>query len=105
MRREFNNSVRKSFAHNIAAHPDVISRLDVAQREILAAGRIPKGYQIHHKLPLEDSGNNNFSNLVLIKNSPEHSVFTTTQQAISRSLISEGNNTVLWPVPRGVIYP
>ncbi|MGG1688404.1 HNH endonuclease signature motif containing protein [Pseudalkalibacillus sp. NRS-1564] len=32
------------------------------------------GYQVHHKLPLDDGGNNDLSNLILIKNDPNHKV-------------------------------
>ncbi|WP_054878433.1 hypothetical protein, partial [Yersinia similis] len=105
LRRTFNNSVRRDFAKSIANHPDVVARLDTSQREMLSIGRIPKDYQAHHKLPLEDSGTNDFSNLVLIKSAPEHPVFTTTQRRISNNLSPKGENTVLWPVPKGVIYP
>ncbi|KGT89441.1 HNH endonuclease [Erwinia typographi] len=105
MRREFNNGIRRDFVNNVANHPDVVARVDSSQLQIMKTGRVPSGYQVHHKLPLEDSGTNDFSNLVLIKDSPEHPVFTTVQRQISRSLTPEGSNIVLWPVPRGVIYP
>ncbi|WP_317451540.1 HNH endonuclease [Pseudoalteromonas maricaloris] len=52
------------------------------EREVakLADGKVPKGWQVHHKIPLDDGGTNSFNNLVLIRNSPEHSVFTTYQK-------------------------
>lgn len=105
LRNSFNSTVRRDFVKGIADHPDVINRLNASQRELLQAGRIPKGYSIHHKLPLDDTGTNDFSNLVLIRNTTEHSVFTTTQNAISRGMVPGDHRTVLWPVPKGVIYP
>lgn len=105
LRSSFNSTIRKNFAKSIADHPDVINRLSVSQRDFLQSGLIPKGYSVHHKLPLDDTGTNDFSNLVLIKNTTAHSVLTTTQNAISRGMASGEHKTVLWPVPRGVIYP
>lgn len=105
MRREFDNQSRKIFIKKIADHPDVIARLSAEQRDMLRAGRVPTGFNVHHKFPLEDSGNNDFDNLILIKDKPYHPAFTTAQQHISRSLNPKQQNIVLWPVPRGVIYP
>ncbi|MDR7342935.1 hypothetical protein J2X14_001339 [Pantoea alhagi] len=105
LRNSFNNTVRREFAKNIADHPDIIYRLDASQREILRAGLIPKEFSVHHKLPLDDNGTNDFSNLVLIRNKVEHSIFTTTQNAIIRGLSPGEHKTVLWPVPKGVVYP
>ena len=105
LRDFFNSTVRRDFVKRIADHPDVINRLSSSQRELLQAGVIPKGYSVHHKLPLDDTGTNDFSNLVLIRNTTEHSVFTTTQNAISRGMAPGEHRTVLWPVPKGVIYP
>ncbi|CNK50323.1 HNH endonuclease domain-containing protein [Yersinia pseudotuberculosis] len=71
----------------------------------IAKGVVPDGYQVHHKLPLDDSGNNNFDNLVLISTRPEHAAFTTTQKHITKNLTPTGTNIVLWPKPQGIIYP
>lgn len=68
LRNSFNNSVRREFAKNIAEHPDIINRLDAPQRKILRTGQIPNGFSVHHKLPLDDNGTNDFSNLILIRN-------------------------------------
>lgn len=89
LRNSFNSTVRRDFVQRIAEHPDVINRLSASQRELLQAGMIPKKYSVHHKLPLDDTGTNDFSNLVLIKNTTEHSVFTTTQNAIRRGMAPE----------------
>lgn len=105
LRREFDSGVRKNFLKDIANNPEVVKRLDTLDRNTLAKGFVPDGYQVHHKLPLDDSGNNSFDNLVLISTRPEHAAFTTAQKRITASLSPTGTNTVLWPKPQGVIYP
>ena len=35
-------------------------------------GRAPLGYQVHHRIPLDDGGTNDFNNLILIKDNVEH---------------------------------
>lgn len=105
LRREFDSSIRKNFLKDIADNPEVVKRLDTFDRNILAKGFVPDGYQVHHKLPLDDSGDNSFDNLVLISTRPEHAAFTTAQKRITASLNPTGTNIVLWPKPQGIIYP
>ncbi|WP_232298346.1 HNH endonuclease signature motif containing protein [Erwinia typographi] len=106
LRSAFDNGVRKKFVKSIADNSNVVQRLSETQRGVLSKGGVPDGYQVHHKLPLDDSGTNSFDNLVLIKNEGIHPVFTNAQANISRSLTSGGEApTVLWPKPKGVIYP
>jgi len=104
LRNQF-DKVRKSFLKEISDNPEVKSRLGTDDLTRMAKGNNPVNWDVHHKLPLDDSGTNDFSNLVLISKSPEHAMFTTTQQRISRSIASGGPTEVLWPVPKGVIYP
>ena len=101
LRNSFNSTVRRDFVQRIAEHPDVINRLSASQRELLQAGMIPKKYSVHHKLPLDDTGTNDFSNLVLIKNTTEHSVFTTTQNAIRRGMAPRPQNSFMAGSQRG----
>ena len=35
-------------------------------------GLVPDGWQVHHKIPLDQGGTNDVENLVLIKNDPYH---------------------------------
>ncbi|WP_165998419.1 HNH endonuclease signature motif containing protein [Bacillus sp. Cs-700] len=44
------------------------------------------GYQVHHKLPLDDGGNNDFSNLILIENDLHHKVLTNSQKNSTKGL-------------------
>ena len=78
------------------------SDIDIAK---MSDGYVPDGWQVHHKLPLDDSGNNDFDNLVLMKNDPYHKTITNYQNSISRKMqIGEVQN-VDWPIPEGSIYP
>ncbi|MEN4546138.1 HNH endonuclease signature motif containing protein [Pantoea agglomerans] len=104
LRNQFDKT-KKSFLKEIVDSPDVQGRLSTDDLTRMTQGNNPVGWDVHHKLPLDDSGTNDFSNLVLISKSPEHAMFTTTQQRISRSIAAGGPTQVLWPVPKGVIYP
>ncbi len=72
----------------------------------LTDGFVPTGYQVHHKIPLDGGGTNDFSNLVLIKNDPYHKVITNTQKSLTSEL-EVGQTITLddWPIPEGFIYP
>lgn len=110
LRRAFDNSARGDFARNLVSSPQGIAAakragLDDAAIARLAEGKIPQGFQVHHKLPLDDGGTNAFSNLVLIQNSPYHTALTNAQRALVGDLPVGGSRQVSFPVPRGSIYP
>ena len=81
LRREFDLTVRKEFLKDISKDNDKLRELGISESDIqkLADGLVTKGYQVHHQLPLDDSGTNSFENLVLIKNDPYHKVVTNYQ--------------------------
>jgi hypothetical protein len=60
---------------------------------------------VHHKLPLDDGGGNEFGNLVLIKDDPFHRALTNLQRELTSSLKPGETATVPWPVPNGFVYP
>ena len=68
-------------------------------------GLVPECWQVHHKLPLDDSGDNSFDNLVLIKNEPYHKVITNYQNSVTRGLKEGDCKTVKFPIVEGSIYP
>lgn len=68
-------------------------------------GLVPDGWQVHHKLPLDDSGTNSFENLILIKNDPYHKVITNYQNSVVKGLQIGETLTIKWPMPNGNIYP
>ena len=58
-----------------------------------------------HKLPLADSGDNSFENLVLIKNEPYHKVITNYQNSVTKGL-NEGESKIIeFPIPKGNVSP
>ena len=110
LRKAFDSSGRKNFLKSLAEDPDQVAAmkragLTDANIERIASGRVPKGWQVHHKLPLDDGGTNDFSNLVLIKNDPYHIGLTNAQRSLVGDLDVGASRVVDFPVPRGSIYP
>ncbi|WP_224247479.1 HNH endonuclease signature motif containing protein [Hyalangium gracile] len=110
LRNKFDSSVRRNFAKSLAGSSEKVAQLkkaglsdvDIAK---LGDGRIPSGYQVHHKLPLDDGGTNDFDNLVLIKNHPYHKVLTNAQGELTGGLDAGQSRLVDFPVVDGFIYP
>ncbi len=71
----------------------------------LKKGLVPDGYQVHHKLPSDDGGTNDFQNLILIKNDPYHKAFTNSQKELTKGLKVGDSIQINWPIPEGIIYP
>jgi hypothetical protein len=110
LRREFNGGVRRDFLQSLASNPEQLAALrraglDDAAIERIAQGRVPQGWQVHHKLPLDDGGTNAFDNLVLIRNDPYHIGITNAQQQLVGGLQPGQSARVDWPVVPGVVYP
>jgi len=73
-------------------------------------GRAPLGYQVHHRIPLDDGGTNDFKNLILIRDNVEHrSIHGYYNPAeLQIKLMSEGDMAqVALPVPpsNAIVYP
>ena len=47
-----------------------------------AGGAVPKGFTVHHRIPLQGGGTNDLDNLILIKETPDHSLITASQNAV-----------------------
>jgi len=62
------------------------------------------GYEVHHKIPLDDGGTNDMSNFVLIKKTPYHHALTTEQNSFSRAMTIGQTKTVNFPIPKGIVY-
>lgn len=110
LRRQFDGGVRASFAKSLVASKDSMAAarragLDDTAIARLVEGKIPQGYQVHHKLPLDDGGTNAFDNLVLIKNDPFHTALTNAQRELVGDLAVGSARKVNFPIPRGRIYP
>ena len=62
----------KQFLKGLSNDPNKVKKLKKAgltDKDIarMKDGLNPKGYQVHHKLPLDDGGTNDMDNLILIK--------------------------------------
>ncbi|MBC1474075.1 hypothetical protein HB852_05570 [Listeria grandensis] len=110
LRKEFDNGIRKKFLKSLAADNGLVAtfeKVGLSAQDIkkMEAGKVPTGYQVHHKLPLDDGGTNDFKNLVLIKNDPFHKVLTNTQKTLTKDLTVGETVRLEWPIPDGSIYP
>lgn len=106
-RQEFNKTVRKDFLKDLGNNKEYLKEAGFSETDIakIQNGRVPNGWQVHHKLSLDDSGTNTFDNLVLIQNEPYHKVITNYQNSIARQMKVGEVQKVQWPVPNGNIYP
>ncbi|TGX54971.1 HNH endonuclease [Sphingomonas gei] len=110
LRRDFDSTVRGDFLRDLAGDPakvDALRRAGLDQTAIdrIASGRVPQGWQVHHKLPLDDGGTNSFDNLVLIRNDPHHIALTNAQRTLVGDLGVGQSRQVDFPIPRGFVYP
>ena len=107
LRSEFNTSVRKNFLMDMGKQTDYLRRAGFTEADILKIqnGYVPTGWQVHHKIPLDGGGTNDFSNLVLIQNEPYHKVLTNYQNSVMKDMNEGDIIVVAWPQPNGNIYP
>ncbi|MGE9752991.1 T7SS effector LXG polymorphic toxin [Bacillus inaquosorum] len=110
LRRKFNSSIKKQFLKDLSNDPNKVKKLKKAgltDKDIarMKDGLNPKGYQVHHKLPLDDGGTNDMDNLILIKNDPYHKAITNEQNSLTKGLTPGETKKINWPIPNGEIYP
>ena len=107
LRNEFDSSTRKELLKDLSKDTDNLKKAGFSTKDIikLQKGRVPDGWQVHHKLPLDDSGINTFDNMILIRNEPYHKVITNFQNSFAKQLTTGEVRTVNWPIPEGSIYP
>lgn len=109
LRQEF-DPARKKFIQDMAGDPEKVEQLkkagigDTSIRK-MQQGKVPQGWQVHHKLPLDDGGNNAEGNFVLIHSAPAHSALTTYQKQNTGTMKAGETKTLDWPIPPGTIYP
>jgi hypothetical protein len=95
-------SVRTAFVKDLAEnHAAALRDAGMSDADIImmAKGRIPSGYQVHHVLPLDDGGTNATSNLVLIKNDPDHMLITLYQNKQTSGMSPGQTRKLEWPIP------
>ena len=107
LRRQFNRSERKKFLKGLNEADLRKHGFTDAEIKRVQSGKVPKGYQVHHKEPLDDSGTNNPDNLVLIRNSPDHQLITNHQRWSTGKLLPGQSAEITWPVfpPGTTIWP
>ena len=109
LRKEF-RSVRENFAKSLANDPEKVAALrkagiDDAGLARMREGKLPDGWQVHHKVPIDDGGTNAVENLVLIKDQPFHRGLTNAQEVLVGHLTPGESARVEWPIVRGFVYP
>ena len=110
LRNAFNNKHRKEFVQNLVTERGKRKRLKDAgltDKDIvrMKAGYVPPGWQVHHKVPLDDGGTNTLSNLILIKNDPAHKIITNEQNKLVKGLLEGQTREIDFPIPDGFVYP
>lgn len=68
-KRKAFNGVRKSFLLEIGrTHEKELQDLGMTKKQIdlIKEGKVPVGFNVHHKLPIHGGGQNEFSNLILM---------------------------------------
>ena len=110
LRGDFNKSGKTDFLNEITSDPVKVQQLKAAgltdgDIETMQAGKNPPGWQVHHKLPLDDGGTNATDNLVLIKNEPYHKVITNEQMSLTRGMEAGQTKVIDFPIPDGIVYP
>jgi hypothetical protein len=105
LRKEFDSTARKKFLADIANTPEAINRFNPSQLLRMSTGKSPDGWDVHHKLPLDDGGTNAFDNLVLIEKEPYHKVFTNMQRSTTKGMLPDESKITPWAMPTGSIYP
>ena len=110
LRKDF-NKVRKDLMKSLANNPEKTKELvksDISDNDIedmKEYGLVPDGWQVHHKIPLDQGGTNDVENLVLIKNDPYHKVITNEQNSLTKGMKPGDSKIVDFPIPEGDIYP
>jgi len=101
---------RSNFLKGLAKDPDKVKALKKAgltdaNINLMKVGGCPKGWEVHHKLPLDDGGTNAPDNLVLIKDDPYHYTVTSAQATLTKGMKPGDTKTLNWPIPPGFVYP
>jgi len=84
------------------------SQVDIAR--MVETGKPPPGYEVHHRMPLDDGGTNAYDNLILMRNDVEHRAvhgyYNPGEQRIKRMSYGEDGDVAL-PMPPGdtIVYP
>lgn len=104
LRKEFNNSIRKQFLKRLSVTTGISRYFDSSEISYMAKGIPPRGWEVHHRLPLDDGGNNSFENLTLIEKEPFHKILTNYQRIATKGMQSGDSKFIPWIVPKDSVY-
>lgn len=115
------NQMRKDFARSGGARDQFLDKVrqeakfsdlqalglsDAQIKHFLDGGKLPPGFQVHHRQPIVAGGSNSLDNLVLIRNSPDHKLITAAQNDAMRGIPPGGSYDVELPMtPPGLTWP
>lgn len=107
MRRSFDSSIRKNYLKQLGENTEVLKSAGLSDADIskIKGGNPPTGWEVHHQLPLDDSGTNDFSNLILIKTEHEHKVITNYQRYTTKGMKPGDSIKMSWPFIDSSVYP
>ena len=76
LRYEFDRKERSAWLKEIgSSRRQELAAAGLSQKDIdrmAKEGKVPRGYQVHHRIPLDDGGTNSRDNFILIRNDVEH---------------------------------
>jgi hypothetical protein len=107
-------SVRKVWIREVAArHADQLAGAGLSAEQIArmaSTGKVPTGYHVHHRMPLDDGGTNAHGNLILIRDDVEHRAvhgyYNPGEQRIDQLAYGQRGEVALpMPPEDTIIYP
>ena len=107
-RKAFNSEYKPAFLKKLAEENiDDLHRIGLSDDEIdaMRKGIQPEGFEVHHKLSLDDGGENTFDNFILIDDE-SHDIFTGYQNTFTKtnSFKESGSAVIDWVYPTGSVY-
>lgn len=106
LRREFSPKIRREFLKDLGTnYEEELKKRGFSDEQItmIKNGNVPPGFEVHHIKPLDDSGTNDLSNLVLI-DKHSHSIITAYQKRTTKGIETGDRKTFDWPYIKGNIY-
>ena len=101
------DKVRKEFLMHIGETMEPALRdLGLTDKQIqqIKEGSAPKGYNVHHKLPIHGGGKNEFSNLILIPMPPHNELHQKVMDPQVAQMQSGESKKVLIPWTDDMVY-
>ena len=113
-RSKFSSSTRTRWLKKIAdTHYSELKQAGLSDYHISmmkSQGGVPYGFQVHHRIPLDDGGTNDFDNLILIRDNVEHRSihgYYNPGELQIKSMNNSDTTEVALPVPpeNAIVYP